>query len=413
MKTIKILMLTGLFGALAWHVPAQENRLHEYLVEAGENHPGLQAAYQEYYAALEKIPQAGALPDPRLSFGYFLSPVETRLGPQQFKASASQMFPWFGTLKEKKQATAELAKVKYQKFLSLRNAVYRDVRMKWYELYKVKEGIRITRKNLEVLNSLKQITEGNYETGKTQMTDLLRLKVNIREQENRLEDLKEKLSTVKTEFNLLLNKNEKAALEVPETIRLDTFDLAGYRDSIKNHPDLEALEHKENSLEHQYEVARKKGYPDISLALDYAVIGERTDMQPTGNGRDVVMPMVGISIPLSRKKYEAMKKEKQLQLQAVRSSRQNKTNSLSAQYRQTEEQYVDARRKVDLYKQQTDESERIYRLLKTSYSADGQNFYELLKTRLMVLEFELKLERARANQNIAAAKLKYLTHQNQ
>lgn len=411
MKTIYNLIIVALFGILALDTTAQNDALNAYLKEAGENNPELQAAYHEYYAALEKVSQVSALPDPKLSFGYFISPIETRLGPQQFKVSISQMFPWFGTLKEQEKASAARAKAKYQKFLRLKNKVYKNVKMKWYELYKVQEAIRITKENLDVLNSLKQITERNYETGKTQMTDLLRLDVNIREQENKLDDLQEKLSTVKTAFNLLLNKDQMAAVETPSEVELDTFDLVSYRDSIQNNPEVTALEQRENSLKHEYEVAKKKGYPNISLALDYAVIGERTDMQVDNNGQDVIMPMVGISIPLNRKKYDAMKKEKEFQLKAVQSTRQNKVNMLSSQYKQAEEQYVDAIRKVDLYTEQTNETERIYSLLKTSYSSDGQNFYELLKTRLMVLEYELKLEKAKADQNIAVAKLEYLTNQ--
>lgn len=411
MKTIYKIILTSIIGLFTLSLSAQDTTLNAYLKEAAENNPGLKAAYHEYYAALEKVPQVGALPDPKLSFGYFISPVETRLGPQQFKVSVSQMFPWFGTLKEQEKAFAEKAKVEYQQFLNIKNALYRDVKSKWFELYKVNEAIRITRENLEVLNSLKQITQRNYETGKTQMTDLLRLDVNIREQENKLEDLQEKMATVETAFNLLLNRSEEANVMAPSELSLDTFDLVAYRDSVHNNPQLTALEHKEQSLKHQYEVARKKGYPSISLALDYAVIGERTDMQVENSGQDVIMPMVGISIPLYRKKYDAMKKEKELQLKAVQSTQQNKINMLSTQYKKAEEQYVDAMRKVELYREQTAETERIYSLLKTSYSADGQNFYELLRTRLMVLKFELKLEQAKANQNIAVSQLEYLTNQ--
>ena len=390
---------------------SQEQDLSKYLKEAGENNPELRATYHEYYAALEKVPQVGALPDPKLSFGYFISPVETRLGPQQMKFSVSQMFPWFGTLKKQEEAYAEKAKVKYQQFLGVKNKVYKKVKLKWYELYKVKEEIRITKENLDVLYSLKQITERNYETGKTEMTDVLRLDVNIREQENKLEDLREQLSTTKTEFNLLLNKNKTAELNPPQKMSPDTFDLSYYRDSVSNNPDLKALEHKVTSLKHQQEVAKKKGYPNISLALDYAVIGKRQDMQVANSGQDIIMPMVGISIPLYRKKYDAMKKEKKLQLKAVKSEQQSKANNLSSEYKKAEEQYLDAMRKADLYREQSNETERIYNLLETNYSSDGENFYELLKTRLMVLEFELKLEKAKANQNIAVAKLEYLTNQ--
>jgi outer membrane protein TolC len=397
-------------------LPAAEitgQTLQEYLSEAGENHPGLQAAYKEYYAALEEVKQVGTLPDPKLSFGYFVSPVETRLGPQKLKFSVSQMFPWFGTLSEKEKAAAEKAKMEYQKFIKLKNKIFQQVKSKWYELYKTGEAIRITEKNIDILESLQSLSRRNYQTDKSKMTDVLRINVNIREQENKLKDLEEKLTTQKTEFNALLNRQSDKPLQIPDTIYTETFDIVEYRDSIPNNPKVAALEHRKNALEHKYEVARKKGFPNFTLALDYAVIGERTDMQVANSGRDVVMPMAGISIPLYRKKYNAMKKQTKLQISSVNLQRDNMLNQLSEEYRKAEEQYKEALRDIDLYKQQVKESERLYSLLKTSYSSDGQNFFELMRTRLMVLKYELKLEQAKANQNIAVAKLEHLTNQNQ
>ncbi|MBS3773748.1 MAG: TolC family protein [Bacteroidales bacterium] len=391
----------------------QGQTLNEYLKEAGENHPELQAAYHEYHAALEKVPQVGALPDPKLGFGYFISPIETRLGPQQLKISVSQMFPWFGTLKEQEKAAAEKARIQYQQFVNLKNQIYQEVKSQWYELYKTQQALHIIKENLGILNSLKNLSRRNYETGKSQMADVLRTEVNIREQKNKLEDLKEKLSTQKTEFNLLLNRSESDSIRVPGNIQPDTFDTMAYRDSIRNNPGLTALSHKKTALEHQYEADRKKGYPNLSLGLDYAIIGKRQDMQVNNSGRDVVMPMVGISLPLNRKKYDAMKKETSLKLQAVQSEQQDRLNTLSARYKKAEEKYLDAIRKVDLYKKQIEETEKIYRLLKTNYSTDGENFFELLRTQLMVQEYKLKLRQAIANQNIAVSKLEYLTNQNQ
>merc|ERR1711974_383443 len=48
---------------------------------------------------MQKVAQVNNLPDPTFSFGYFISPVETRVGPQRAKVGLTQMFPWFGTLK--------------------------------------------------------------------------------------------------------------------------------------------------------------------------------------------------------------------------------------------------------------------------------------------------------------------------
>lgn len=404
--------ITALLAVLfsAGEMRAQD--LDSYLQEAGKNHPGIQAAWKEYHAALEQVPQAGALPDPKLSLGYFISPVETRLGPQQFKVSLSQMFPWFGTLGEKEQAAAERARVKYQQFAEKRNAVYKQIRVQWYGLYKTRKAVEITRENIDILESLKSLTRRNYENDKGRMAELMRIDVNIREQQNKLDDLREQLATQKTDFNLLLNRQAGDSLKAPGTIQPDTFDILAYRDSLASHPELTALEHKEAALKHQVETDRKKSYPSISLGLDYAVIGQRQDMQVAENGRDVIMPMIGISLPLYRKKYDAMVRETRFRLEAIEAKQQEKQNTLSSQYKKAEEAYKQALRHIDLYTKQVQETERIYNLLKTSYSADGESFFEVLRTRLLVHEYQLKLEKARADRNIAVARLRYLTNQN-
>ncbi|TFH34037.1 MAG: TolC family protein, partial [Bacteroidia bacterium] len=105
---IKI-FIAGLLLMVTSALSAQEE-LNAYLLTAAENNPALKVKFNEYMSALEAAPQVKALPDPQVAFGYFIMPVETRMGPQQFKLSASQMFPWFGTLKAKENASIESAK---------------------------------------------------------------------------------------------------------------------------------------------------------------------------------------------------------------------------------------------------------------------------------------------------------------
>ncbi|NQV01140.1 MAG: TolC family protein, partial [Bacteroidia bacterium] len=57
--------------------------LESYLQEAAKHNPELKSRFNEYMAALEKVPQVGTLPDPTIAFGYFIMPVETRIGPQR------------------------------------------------------------------------------------------------------------------------------------------------------------------------------------------------------------------------------------------------------------------------------------------------------------------------------------------
>ena len=89
-----------------------QNNLNKYLETAAQNNPGLKAKFNEYLASLEVIPQVGVLPDPQLAFGYFIQPVETKVGPQRAKISVTQMFPWFGTLDAKEDVAIQKSKAK-------------------------------------------------------------------------------------------------------------------------------------------------------------------------------------------------------------------------------------------------------------------------------------------------------------
>ena len=108
MKRYKFIM--GLLFLLISSLLSAQQELESYLQMAAENNPGLKAKFNSYMAALEVAPQVKALPDPTIAFGYFISPVQTRVGPQQFKISASQMFPWFGTLEAKENVAVQQAK---------------------------------------------------------------------------------------------------------------------------------------------------------------------------------------------------------------------------------------------------------------------------------------------------------------
>ena len=78
-------------------------QLETYLQEATANNPGLRASHANFQAAVQKAAQAGQLPSPTVSVGYFVTPVETRVGPQQLSFGFSQNLPGLGYLTAQKK----------------------------------------------------------------------------------------------------------------------------------------------------------------------------------------------------------------------------------------------------------------------------------------------------------------------
>ena len=67
--------------------------LDDYLRYAALNNPGLEAAFNRWKAALQRVPQVTALPDPRFTYQYYIEQVETRVGPQRHAVGIAQTFP--------------------------------------------------------------------------------------------------------------------------------------------------------------------------------------------------------------------------------------------------------------------------------------------------------------------------------
>ena len=137
------LFIIILLIAVGFHLSVYAQTLDDYFQVAAENNPGLLSKYKNFEAAMQRVTQLSSLPDPNLSFGYFISPVETRVGPQQARFSLTQMFPWFGTLSFQEEAASLSAEAKYQEFLDARNKLYYQVAASYYPLYELEKLISI------------------------------------------------------------------------------------------------------------------------------------------------------------------------------------------------------------------------------------------------------------------------------
>ncbi len=406
-----ILTLLIMSGSLLVH---SQDMLESYLVEAAFNNPGLKGRFNEYQAALEKILQAGALPDPQVTFAYFIQPVETRVGPQRARISASQMFPWFGTLGAKEDVASEMAKSKYEVFQEAKSKLFYDVKTTWYNLYFTKKATGITAENITILNTLRKLALVKVESGLASAADVLRAEMKIADMENHLAFLKDNYHTLQVSFNNLLNVNADRIVDIPDSLVNSDFDLSreAALDSIRsrNHNVMQ-YEYSEASYKKQEIVARKQGNPGLMLGLDYVVVGKGQGSMATVSeaGKDaVVFPMVGITIPLYRKKYTSMVQELSLKQEAAKNNKLDKINLLETTFEKANRDYRDADRRILLYTEQSVKASKSLRIIQTAYETDGKNFEEVLRMEQQLLKYEVELEKALADKNASIAFINYL-----
>lgn len=408
MSIFKQNMLVILLLSVSSFLNAQS--LDDYLKNAAENNPGIKARYAEFEASLQKVAQVNSLPNPQLSFGYFISPVETRVGPQRAKFSLSQMFPWFGTLAVKGEMAALLAEAKYQVFLNARNELHYKVKAAWYPLIEINQTIELQEANVEILNTFKQLSTTSLKNGKGSMVDVIRVDLMIENAATDIKVLQDKKTTLLTRFNTLLNRGDSVAVRVLDSLSLIEIETRYRKDSLMSaHPLLKAFDLKMQSAEAQQEVANKMGLPSFGVGLDYVLVGERTDVSIPDNGKNVLMPMVSISLPIFRKKYTAAIKEAEFAQQAIASSKEEYENELTNSYETAWFELNRASQLMELYKVQMAKTEMAIDLMLVAYSNSGGDFEEVLRMQQQQLKYQIAEAIALKDYYTALAKLDYLT----
>ena len=445
----------------------QSDSLMNYLEIAAKNNPTVLQKLAEYEASLQKVPQVGSLPDPELSTGIFLSPMELVGGKQVADIRLMQMFPWFGVLKAAKDEMSLMAEAKLETLRDAKLQVFYDVQRTYIELQKINQSTRIAEENLEILRTVERLSlvkfksaaisgsasssggssskgSGSAETassggmsggmggnsgsstpavnampsapmsssGGSGLADLYRVQIEIGELENNISLLKNQQQTVAARFNSYLNRKPQTSVQLKEKLSADSLNISlqTVSDSMLQHnPMLGMLQYEQQSLDARKEMVTKMGYPMVGLGLNYSLI--KTDpaaMAPEMNGKDMVMPMVTVTLPIYRKKYKAMQEEVKLQKTATQQGFQATANALQTEYFEAIQLYQDAQRRVRLYQNQAHLANKSLNILMKSFSASGSGLTDLLRIQQQTLDYETRQIEAIADNNTAIAWLKRL-----
>ncbi|MCE7053654.1 TolC family protein [Algoriphagus sp. AGSA1] len=405
MKTIKlsILLLLGISFS------ASSQSLEDYFRIGAENNPGLQAKYKAFEAAMEKIPQVGSLQDPNLSFGYFISPVETRVGPQNARFSLTQMFPWFGTLRAQKDVASFMAEAKYQEFLDAKNQLYSQLATVYYPLVETHELINLERENLKILETYYSLATSKFENGQGSLADALRVEIMIQATKTNIEVLQMKIKGSNSWFNSLLSRSHDSPVEISEMLQITDADRQISTDSIQANPMLGSIDLKIQASEASVRVAQKQGMPKLGAGVDYVLVGERTDMDIPDNGKNVLMPMVTMSLPIFRGKYKGAQKEAKLMQESYQLEKDELNNKLFGSYYRFSTDMEIQENLISLYSKQVQTSEQTLELLYSAYSNSGNDFEEVLRVQQQLLEYQKMKLKATVAYQTSLAQINYIT----
>jgi outer membrane protein TolC len=402
-KNIGIILLL-----LAMWQSAAAQSLEQLLISADSTNLELKALYQEYLSTLEIAPQVSQLPEPEAGFGIFALPAETRLGPQWVRLSATQIFPWKGTLDARKDVVLAIAKAQYEKIAASRLNLHYKVKQAYFQLYDLENRQLILLESIDIFKTLESVTTTKVETGKANLADVLRIEIRIRDLEeelNILENQKEKPLSV---INRLLTRPEGTPVQVTTTLALAAppYNRAAMLTDIReNHPMLRMFTLQQETSQRAIELNTLEGKPSFAAGLDYIAVGKRTDAEPVGNGKDIFSPRVGVRIPLYREKYRAKEQEERIKIQALETWKEDWFLRFRSAIELAYADLEDGQIKYRLYTELKATTQSAIDLLLAEYSTEKARFIDLLQLEDELIQYDLLQLAAVVKTQIAQAEI--------
>lgn len=387
------------------------SQLQKYLQIAAENNPKLKAKFYQYRAMLAQAPQVGTLPDPKVMFMYFANPRHYTNPFSRMTVSVTQKFPWFGTLEAAENRIEEMAKAKLAMVANARNRLFQNIKETWFQMYEIHHHLKILGENLELLQSLKSRALTLYETARTDQVDILRLQMAVDKLNTRIRQMEKKLESLQAEFNAFLNRGLEAKIQIPMPMERHTLTIAPkllFQKIKARNPKLTKLNFRKQAAKYALEKARLNGLPSFSIGVE-AMFPNYMYMSMMPGERTAFVAKLSVSIPIYRSRYKAQKQEARLTIQSIEQQQNHVVNQLIAKAEKLLQEYRDARFRINLYEEKLiPKTKRALELSVKSYTTDGENFEELIRLQQQLLMYEMKLNTAYVERNIAVARIEYL-----
>lgn len=383
--------------------------LQDLISYALQHSPEIHAASLRHQAAIERIPQATAWPNPEVNLRYFAEEVQTRVGPQEYAFGLSQPLAWPKRLKLQGEVASHAATAAAAEINVVKNRLVAEITRLWYELALLTRSVAITRAHRDLVVAFERVARARFSTGGARHPDVSRASIELAKIENQLASLKDRRTPLIAAMNALLHRPPSAGISDPPPLEFNPFrrDEQKLLDSLmRENPGLRALQFQAASAEARHQHAQTSSLPKLVVGLDYTVIGPSMASGVLGGGQDPISANLRITLPLSRQRYRAEEREAQASLDAIKAHQSTQLDRLRASVMSSLHELRDAEREVVLYRTVLlPKAKESLGALQRAYSSGAASFTELIEALRVQLDLELDEARALANHGKAGASL--------
>lgn len=399
-------MLCSVFFFLRGNAQQLETLIDEGLA----NNPEIEMFNLKHQVAKEKVNEVKTLPNTQIGVGYFVSEPETRTGAQRFKISAKQMLPSFGSITARENYKNSLADAVFEDIAIAKRKLVASISQSYYNLYALKEKQTVLDENITLLETYETLALTSVEIGKASAVDVLRLQM----RQNDLEQLKLVLEQdylgEQTALNKLLNREKSIEVTIDSKLVMPSESDLINSENLALHPELLKYDKLYESVEQSELLNRKEANPMFGFGLDYIAVSERPNMNFSDNGKDIIMPMASVSIPIFNNKYKSKTKQNKLFLEEINFKKQDKLNRLETVLDKAVKKSNSAKISYNTQAKNLKQAKDAETILVKSYETGTIDFNDVLDIQELQLKFQINQIESIKTYYLQTTIINYLTN---
>ncbi|MBJ7882600.1 TolC family protein [Gelidibacter salicanalis] len=376
--------------------------------EAIGNSPEIQKFDFQFQIASEKVNEANTLPNTEFNFGVMAIAPEMDNPMERFKASVMQMLPWFGTISARENYAASMADAQFVEVTIAKRKLALSVSQFYYLLYDIRAKQEVLDKNIALLETYERLALTSLEVGKASAVDVLRLQIRQNELQQEVEVLTQQNKGIQAAMNSLMNRQYDKEVSVVSALEIPEDDNFYSYESLSVNPELLKYDKLYESIEQSELLNQKESGPMVGFGVEY--INLENSPMITSSFKDMVMPMLSVSIPIFNTKYKSQTKQNELRKQEIQSQKDERLNVLKADLSKAISQRNQSRIKFNTQEQNLKQAEDAEEILIKNYETGTINFNDVLDIQELQLKFQMAQIETIKLYYVQSALINYLTN---
>ena len=385
MRNLKIYIIALMVSSFSYG-----QTLESLIAEGLKNSPEIQERQSNFKGIQERKNEVNTLPNTNFGLGYFLSEPETRTGAQRLKLSVSQMMPWFGSITTRQNYVTSIAEAKFVDIAIASRKLIASISQSYYQLYSNQEKRKILSKNIELLKTYETMALTAVETGKASAVDVLKLQIRQNDLEKLVKILEQQYASEETRMNRFLNREKDETIALLQELNMPKTIPSVDKGNMAIHPELIKYDKLYQSVEQSELLNQKEQMPMIGFGLDYVAVAERPGMSFSDNGKEIIMPMFSVSIPIFNNKYRSKTKQNDLQKEALVFGKESRKNTLITKLETALNNRISSKINFDTQVQNLEKANNAEQILIKSYESGTLNFNDVLDIQELQLKFQME-----------------------